>query len=90
MNNAIVIKKVLLNLLKTDYPEIIDIVVNIRNDEMLPYHTEYLIYIGMKYTDSLNIDVSKMFSDTREIVYDIVGGRNGFNSVSIQTYDPNS
>ncbi len=90
MNNAIVIKKVLLNLLKTDYPEIIDIVVDIRNDEMLPYHTEYLIYIGVKYTDSLNIDVSKMFSDTREIVYDIVGGRNGFNSVSIQTYDPNS
>jgi hypothetical protein len=90
MNKAIVIKKVLLNLLKTDYPEIIDIVVDIRNDEMLPYHTEYLIYIGVVYKDLMNINASKMFSDAREIVYDIVGGRNGFNSVSIQTYDPNS
>ena len=90
MDNAIVIKKVLLTLLKRYYPEIIDVVVNVRNDEMLPYHTEYLIYIGVVYKDLLNINTSKMFSDAREIVYDVVGGRNGFNSVSIQTYDPKS
>jgi hypothetical protein len=90
MDKAIVIKKLLLTLLKTDYPEIVDVVVNVRKDPMLEYHTDYYIYIGIVYKDLLNINASKMMNYAREIVYDIVGGRNGFNSVSIQTYDPNN
>lgn len=90
MDKAIVIKKLLLTLLKTDYPEIVDVVVSVRKDPMLEYHTDYYIYIGIVYKDLLNINASKMMNYAREIVYDVAGGRNGFNSVSIQTYDPNS
>ena len=90
MDKAIVIKKLLLALLRKHYPEIVDIVVNVRKDPMLEYHTDYYIYIGIVYKDLLNINASKMMNDAREIVYDVTGGRNGFNSVSIQTYDPKS
>ncbi len=90
MDNAIVIKKLLLTLLRKHYPEIVDVIVNVRKDPMLEYRTDYFIYIGVVYKDLLNINASKMMNDAREIVYDVAGGRNGFNSVSIQTYDPKS
>ncbi len=90
MDNAIVIKKLLLTLLRKHYPEIVDVVVNVRKDPMLEYRTDYFIYIGVAYKDLLNINTSKMMNDAREIVYDVAGGKNGFNSVSIQTYDPKS
>jgi hypothetical protein len=90
MDNAIVIKKLLLALLRRQYPEIVDVVVSVRKDPMLEYRTDYFIYIGVAYKDLLNINASKIMNDAREIVYDVAGGRNSFNSVSIQTYDPNN